>query len=341
MAAIDETGMNKRTIITGTGHFVPPQIVTNFDLEKVMNTTDEWIRQRSGIRERRYAEEGVGSSDLGVEAARRAIEAAGISPAEIDLIIAATISPDHYFPGIGVQIQAKLGLGPIGALDIRNQCSGFIYALSVADHYIKAGTYKKILLVAAEVQSHNLDYSDEGRDMAVLFGDGAGAVILEPDDGDDGRGVLSTHLFADGNHIEDLWMENPSPRLKPVFRKELFEQGKFYPRMDGKNVFKNASERMPEAVLAALAANGLAIGDVALLIPHQANDRISQMVAHKLRIPLEKVGRNIERFGNTTAASIPIVLDEAVRSGRVRPGDLIVLTAFGSGFTWASAAVRL
>jgi 3-oxoacyl-[acyl-carrier-protein] synthase-3 len=332
--------MNTRTIITGTGHFVPPKIVTNFDLEKVMNTTDEWIRQRSGIQERRYAEEGVGSSDLGVEAARRALEAARVEPGEIDFLIAATLSPDHYFPGIGVLIQAKLGLGTIGALDVRNQCSGFLYALSVADQYIRAGTYKKILLVAAELQSHNLDYSDAGRDMAVLFGDGAGAVVLEPHRTDDGRGILSTHLFADGRFVRDLWMEHPSPRLNPVFRRELFDEGKFFPCMDGKNVFKNASERMPEAVQTALAAAGLTVGDVALLIPHQANDRISQMVAHKLRIPAEKVARNIDRYGNTTAASIPIALDEAVRSGRVRSGDLLVLAAFGSGYTWASAAIR-
>jgi 3-oxoacyl-[acyl-carrier-protein] synthase-3 len=332
--------MNPRTIITGTGHFVPPKVVTNFDLEKIMNTSDEWIQQRSGIRERHYAEDGVGSSDLAVEAARRAIESAGIDKSEIDFIIAATIAPDHYFPGIGVMIQAKLGLSTIGALDVRNQCSGFIYALSVADQYIRAGSFKKILLCAAEVQSHNLDYSDEGRDMAVLFGDGGAAVILEPNPADDGRGILSTHLFSDGRSYRDLWMEHPSSARKPTISADLFETGGFFPKMDGKNVFKNASVRMPEAVMAALQHNNLTIDDVALLIPHQANDRISQMVAHKLQIPIEKVARNIDRLGNTTAASIPIALDEAVREGRVRRGDHVVLTAFGSGFTWASAVVR-
>ncbi|MBM3294153.1 MAG: ketoacyl-ACP synthase III [Candidatus Aminicenantes bacterium] len=332
--------MSKRAVITGTGHYVPPKVVTNFDLEKIMNTSDEWIRQRSGIVERRYAETGVGSSDLGLEAARRAMENAGADPREIDFVIAATLSPDHYFPGIGVMLQAGLGLGTVGALDVRNQCSGFIYALAVADQFIRTGTYKKILLVAAELQSHNLDHSDEGRDMAVLFGDGAGAVVIEPGDPADGRGVLSTHLFSDGRFVRDLWMENPSPRRNPVFDRELFDQGKFFPKMDGKNVFKNASERMPEAVQTALAANGLTIDDVAVLIPHQANDRISQMVAHKLRIPPEKVVRNIDRFGNTTAASIPIALDEIVRDGRLRRGDLVALTSFGSGFTWASALVR-
>ncbi len=332
--------MNKRAIITGTGRYLPPQVVTNFDLEKIMNTTDDWIQQRSGIKERHYAEGGVGSSDLAVEAARKAIESAGIDKSEIDFIIAATIAPDHYFPGIGVMIQAKLGLAPIGALDIRNQCSGFIYALSVADQYIRTGTYKKILLCAAEVQSHNLDYSDEGRDMAVLFGDGGAAVILEPNPADDGRGILSTHLYADGRFMRDLWMEQPSSARKPTFDREVFEERRFFPRMDGKNVFKNACERMPEAVQTALARNGLTVADVNLLIPHQANDRISQMVAKKLQIPIEKVGRNIDRYGNTTAASIPILLDEAVREGRLKRGDCLVLTSFGSGFTWASAAIR-
>jgi len=332
--------MTTRAIITGIGHYVPPQIVTNFDLEKVMNTTDAWIQQRSGIQTRHYAENGIGSSDLATEAALKALENAHLDRSEIDFIIAATLSPDHYFPGIGVMIQAKLGLPGIGALDIRNQCSGFIYALSVADQYIRTGMYKKILLCAAEVQSHSLDYSDEGRDMAVLFGDGGAALILEPHAADDGRGVLSTHLFADGRFFQDLWMENPSSRKKPTFTSQMFEEGKFFPRMDGKNVFKNASERMPEAVEIALKHNGLSIHDVRLLIPHQANDRISQMVARKLQIPLEKIARNIDRLGNTTAASIPIALDEAVKEGRVKTGDIVVMTAFGSGYTWASAVLR-
>ncbi len=332
--------MSTRTVIAGTGHYVPPRVVSNLDLEKIMNTTDEWIRQRSGIVERRYAEPGVGTSDLGYEAAQRAIKSAGIDKSEIDFIIAATLSPDHYFPGIGVMIQARLGLSPIGALDVRNQCSGFIYALSAADQYIRTGVYKKILLVAAEVQSSNLDYSDEGRDMAVLFGDGAAAVILEPNSEDDGRGILSTHLFADGRHVSDLWLEKPSPKDRPPVTAEFVAAKKFFPRMDGRNVFKNASERMPEAIRIALSHNGLTVDDIALLIPHQANDRISQMVAHSLKIPLEKVARNIDRYGNTTAASIPIALDEAARSGRIKPGDIIALTAFGSGYTWASALIK-
>jgi len=332
--------MNLKSIITGTGHFVPPKVVTNLDLEKKMNTTDEWIRQRSGIVERHFVEPGVGSSDLGNEAALRAIDDANIDKSEIDFIIAATLSPDHYFPGIGVMVQAKLGLSGIGALDVRNQCTGFIYALSVADQYIKTQTYKKILVVAAEVQSSNLDYSDNGRDMAVLFGDGGAAVILEPNDKDDGRGILSTHLFSDGNYISDLWMERPSSKDNPTFKKEYFDEKKYYPCMSGKNVFKNASEKMPAAVRTALEHNNITIEDVDHLIPHQANDRISLMVARNLRIPVEKVIRNIDRLGNTTAASIPIALDEALKNGRIKEGDTVVLTAFGSGYTWGSVVIQ-
>jgi 3-oxoacyl-[acyl-carrier-protein] synthase-3 len=332
--------MNTRTIITGTGHFVPPRIVTNHDLEKLMDTSDDWIRERSGILERHHVDAGVGTSDLAVEAARRAIADAAVDPATIDFVIAATLSPDHYFPGIGVLVQAKLGLGTIGALDVRNQCSGFIYALSAADQYIRAGTYKRILLVAAEVQSSNLDFSDQGRDMSVLFGDGAGAVILEPNPADDGRGILSTHLFSDGRFASHLWMEKPCPKDRPTFQTVFFEEGRFYPKMDGRNVFVNACQRMPEAVRAGLEKNGLAVEDIDALIPHQANDRISLMVAKGLKIPVDKVVRNIDRFGNTTAASIPIALDEAVKSGRIKRGNLVALTAFGSGYTWASAFIR-
>lgn len=332
--------MSVRTLISGTGHFVPPKVVTNLELEKLMNTSDEWIRKRSGIVERRYAESGEGSSDLAYEAALRAIEAAKIDKSEIDFIIAATLSPDFYFPGIGVLVQRKLGLPGIGALDVRNQCSGFIYALSVADQYIMNQTYKKILVVAAEVQSANLDYSDEGRDIAVLFGDGAGAVLLEANKNKDGRGILSTHLFSDGRFIADLWMEKPSPKDRPTFSSELLKNKRYFPRMNGRNVFKNAVEKMPEAVRIALKHNNLTIDDVDHLIPHQANDRISLMVARNLKIPVEKVIRNIARYGNTTAASIPIALDEALKQGKIKEGDTVVLTAFGSGFTWASAVIR-
>lgn len=332
--------MSKKAIISGIGHYVPPKVVTNHDLEKVMNTTDEWIQQRSGIVERHYAEEGIGSSDLATQAALKAIEDAQIDKSDIDFIIAATLSPDHYFPGIGVLVQEKLGLAEVGALDVRNQCSGFIYALSIASAYIQAGMYKKILLVAAEVQSSNLDYSDAGRDLAVLFGDGGGAVIIVPNEKDDGRGVLSTHLFADGRFATELWMDSPSPKDRPTFYPDFLEDKRHYPKMNGKVVFKNASEKMPKAVQIALSHNGLTVEDIDFLIPHQANDRISQMVAKILRIPIEKVIRNIDRFGNTTAASIPIALDEAVKNGRIKKNNIVMLTAFGSGFTWASAVIR-
>jgi 3-oxoacyl-[acyl-carrier-protein] synthase-3 len=332
--------MNPKTVITGTGRAIPPKVVTNFDLEKVMNTSDEWIRQRSGISERHYTEEGIGASDLGYEAALKAIEDAKIDKSEIDFIIAATLSPDHYFPGIGVLIQSKLGIADIGALDVRNQCCGFVYALSVASQYIATRTYKKILVVASEVQSSNLDYSDEGRDIAVLFGDGGAAVICEPNEKDDGRGILSTHLFSDGNFVTELWMDAPSPKDRPTFSQEILESGRLFPKMNGRNVFKNAVAKMPEAVRIALTHNGMTIEDVDHLIPHQANDRISQMVARNLRIPEEKVIRNIDRYGNTTAASIPIALDESLRDGKIKTDDIVVLTAFGSGFTWASAVIR-
>lgn len=329
-----------RSVIKGTGHYVPPRVVTNHDLEKLMDTSDEWIRQRSGIVTRRYAEAGVGTSDLAVEAARRAIESAGIDAAEIEFIITATLSPDHYFPGIGVLVQDKLGLGNIGALDVRNQCSGFIYGLATADQFIRAGTYKRILLVAAELQSSNLDFSDRGRDMAVLFGDGAGAVIIEADGSGDGRGVLSSHLYSDGRFYANLWMQKPSSKDRPVMQQRFVDEGLFFPRMEGRHVFINACERMPEAVRTALAHNELTVDDIDVLIPHQANDRISLMVAKNLGIPVEKVVRNIDRYGNTTAASIAIALDESVKEGRIKPGSLVALTAFGSGYTWGAALIR-
>lgn len=332
--------MNRRAVITGTGRYLPPRQVTNADLEKLVNTSDAWIQERSGIQTRYWVEPGTGPSDLAVEAAKQAIDSAGINKDDIDFIIAATLSPDYYFPGMGVLVQAKLGLPNIGALDVRNQCSGFIYSLSVADQYIRAGTYKKILLVAAEVQSTSLDFSDQGRDIAVLFGDGGGAAVIEPNDSADGRGILSTHLYCDGRFATELWMEHPSPKNKPTFQVEMITQRKTFPRMDGRKVFINAVERMPEAVLAALAHNGLTAEDLSLVIPHQANDRISQMVMKKLQLPEDKVVRNIQRYGNTTAASIPIALDEVVREGRLKRGDLLALTAFGSGFTWASALIR-
>ena len=331
----------KKTVILGTGHYVPPKIVTNFDLEKMMDTSNEWIVQRTGIKERHFVEPGIGASDLAYEASLKAMEDAGIDKSEIEFIILATLSPDHYFPGVGVILQAKLGLAGIGALDVRNQCTGFIYALSVADQYIKTGMYKRILVVGAEVQSANLNFSTEGRDMAVLFGDGAGAVIVGPNEEDNDRGILSTHLFADGRFLTDLWMEKPSPKDHPTFSYKMIEEKRYFPRMDGRSVFKNAINKMPEAVRIALKHNNLTTEDVDLIIPHQANYRITEMVARFLKIPMEKVVSNIDKYGNTTAASIPIALDEVRKEGRLKEGDIVVLTAFGSGYTWGSAVIKM
>lgn len=330
----------RRTVILGTGHYVPPKVVTNFDLEKLMDTSDEWIRERTGIIERRFVEPGTATSDLALQASLRAIEDAKISKEEIDFIIFATLSPDHLFPGAGVFLQAKLGLEKIGALDIRNQCSGFIYGLAVADQFIRNGVYKKILLVGAEIQSVQLNFSTQGRDMAVLFGDGAGAVILGAEENSD-RGVISTHLHADGRYANILWIEKPNIMHFPYFYPEMMNDPGIYPSMQGKLVFKFASEKMPECVKENLEENNLRVEDIDLLIPHQANYRITQMVGSALKLPPEKVFSNIHKYGNTTAASIPIALDEARKEGRLKEGDLLVLTAFGSGLTWGSSIIRM
>ncbi len=332
-----------RTVFLGTGHYVPERVVTNDELAKLMTTSDEWIQQRSGIRERHYVDwdnEPLGSSDLGVRAAHAALADAGVSKDEIDLIVYATLSSDKTFPGDGVLVQAKLDV-PAGvpALDIRNQCSGFLYGLAVADAFIKAGTYRRVLLIGAEVHSSGLDFSDNGRDVAVLFGDGAAAVVLGPgDDGD--RGVLSVHLHADGRHAEDLQLAYPSSAEFPRLTAERLASGVHYPKMNGKAVFKHASVRMPEVIGEALATNGLAASDIDLLIPHQANLRICEMVQRRLELPNEKVFNNIQTYGNTTAASIPLALDQARKAGRIEAGNLLCFAAFGAGFTWGSALVR-
>jgi 3-oxoacyl-[acyl-carrier-protein] synthase-3 len=279
----------------------------------------------------------------GAEMARRAsvmaLEEAGVEASDVDAIVLGTLSPDHFFPGTGVFLQRALGLTDVPALDIRAQCSGFVYGLSVADAWIRAGQYRTILLVGVEIQSTGLDTSDQGRDMAVLFGDGAGAAVLVATDDED-RGVLSTHIHADGRHAEVLWAEYASSKHHPRISAEMLAEGRHFPRMEGKEVFKNAVSRMPEAVEEALAANGLQAGDIDLLIPHQANLRITQMVQRRLGLPDDRVVSNIDRYGNTTAATIPIALAEAVRAGRLERGDLLCLVAFGSGFTWGSALIR-
>jgi len=329
-----------RTAILGLGQYLPEKVVTNDDLAKLFDTSDEWIQQRTGILERRHVEDGTGSADLAVPAARQAVEDAGLELEDIEFIIFATLNPDYFFPGSGCVLQEKLGLPGIGALDVRNQCSGFIYGLSVADAFIKTGMYKRILLVGAEVHSSGLDFSDRGRDVTVLFGDGAGAVVLGPTE-DEGRGVLSTHLHADGRYKKELWIEFPAGCRTPRITQEFMDEGRHYPRMNGRKVFKMAVVKLPEVINEALEANGLTIDDIDLLVPHQANIRINEYVAREMGIPPEKVFHNIQKYGNTTAGSIPIALNEAIKEGRAKTGDTIMLAAFGSGFTWGSCLLRL
>jgi len=327
-----------RAQISGIGFFVPERVVTNDDLSKLMDTSDEWIVQRTGIRERHFVEEGVGTTDLALEATRRALADAGRTAADIDYIIFATTTPDHMMPGCGVLLQAALGLPPIGALDIRNQCTGFVYALGTADALIRSDYYKCILVVGAEVQSTALDLTTRGRDMAVLFGDGAGAAVVEPGDGP--RGVLSCVLHGDGAHCKDLWADAPTSLVKGRLTHEMLDEGRAFPAMNGRHVFVHATTRFPEVIREALDKSGHTLDDVALVVPHQANTRISDAVATKLGVAPEKVFQNIQRYGNTTGASIPIALTEARDQGLIKRGDLVVLAAFGSGFTWGAAVVR-
>ena len=327
-----------RSRITGIGFHVPPRVVTNHDLEKIMDTTDAWIVERTGIRERHFVEGDVGSSDLGIEAARKALADAGRTPADVDFVVFATTTSDWMFPGNGVIVQEKLGLGNVGALDVRNACSGFIYSLSVADAFIRMGQYKCVLVIGAEVQSTGLDLRTEGRDMAVLFGDGAGAAVVEPST--DGSGILSWALHSDGQFARDLWCEAPSSRVPGRVTQAMLEAGQQLPRMNGRQVFKNATTRFPEVINEVLVASGHTLADVDLVVPHQANQRISDAVVQRLGIAPEKVFQNVQRYGNTTAASIPIALTAAREAGLVNRGDLIVLAAFGAGFAWGGCAIR-
>jgi 3-oxoacyl-[acyl-carrier-protein] synthase-3 len=328
-----------RTEFIATGFHVPERVVTNDDLAQMMDTSDEWIVQRSGIKTRHWVAEGETGVTLARQAALQALAKASMKPAELDCIVYCTCTPDHFEPGNGVFLQRELGVRDIPALDVRNQCSGFIYGLSVADAWIKSGQYRRVLLVGAEVHSRGLDKTTRGRDTAVLFGDGAGAVILGPTE-EDGRGILSTHLYADGRHAEKLWVDAPGLAHDPYISEELLAQGKHRAVMEGKEVFKYASVLMPQSVATALKANGLTAADITLLVPHQANLRIIEMVQKATGLRDDQVYANIQKYGNTTAASIPIALHEALCEGRLKRGDVLVLTAFGSGFTWASAAVR-
>lgn len=329
----------RRTAIVGTGFHVPERVVTNDDLTRYMDTSDAWIRERTGIEERRWVSEGTTGADMARRASEAALAQAGVEADEVDAIVLGTLSPDHFFPGTGVFLQRELGLDAVPCLDIRAQCSGFVYGLSVADAWIRVGQYRTVLLVGVEIQSTGLDLSTRGRDMAVLFGDGAGAALLQATDDPD-RGVLSTHIHADGRHAEALWADASSSARHPRISPDDLAAGRQYPRMEGREVFKHAVTRMPEVVDEALAAQGLTAGDIDLLIPHQANLRISQMVQKRLGLADDRVYNNIQRYGNTTAATIPIALAEVVEQGRLQRGDLLCVVAFGSGFTWGSALIR-
>lgn len=350
-------------VIAGIGHYVPEQVVTNLDLTKVMDTSDEWIQERTGIVERRYGKKHLETTTtMGARAAEKAIAGAGIEKDDIDFIIFATLSPDYYFPGCGVLLQRELEIThtEIGALDIRNQCSGFVYGLSIADQFIRSGMYKNILLVGAEMHSMGLDFTTEGRNVTVIFGDGAGAVVLQPTE-DPNRGVLTTKLHSDGTYAEKLAFINPGAHGGYHFQKrgeefdfgysdaqygEMFineymiETRQIFPNMDGQFVFKMAVQKFPEVIMEALQTAGLSTSDINMFIPHQANLRISTFVQKKLGLDDHQVWNNIQKYGNTTAASVPIALSEAVEAGAVKAGDLVCLAAFGSGFTWAAALVR-
>ena len=329
--------------ITGLGFYVPDNIVTNDDLAKMMDTNDEWIQERTGIKERRWIKEGSedSSSVMGAKASRIAIERAGLTKDDIDFIVFATLSPDFYFPGCGVQIQEMLDMRTIGAIDIRNQCSGFVYALSVADQFIKTGMYKNILVIGAEFHSGGLDKTDRGRGVTVIFGDGAGAAVLSRTE-DSNKGILSSHLHSEGKHAKELIVAAPSIKhwVPEILAANDENDESYFPYMNGTFVFKNAVVRFSEVIMEGLKANNLEASDIDMLIPHQANLRISQFVQKKFGLNDDQVYNNIMQYGNTTAASIVIALTEAWENGKIKDNDIVVLAAFGSGFTWGSVIIR-
>jgi len=328
--------------ITGLGFYVPDNIVSNDDLAKIMDTDDAWIQERTGIKQRHWIKEGSDetSATMGAKAAKIAIERAGLNKDEIDFIIFATLSPDFYFPGCGVQIQDMLDMQTVGALDIRNQCSGFVYALSTADQFIKTGMYKNILVIGSEYHSNGLDKTTRGRGVSVIFGDGAGACVLSRTE-DNQKGILSSHLHSQGKYADKLIVESPSIKhWVPEILESEEEDISYFPYMDGTFVFKNAVVRFSEVIMEALSANNMASTDIDLFIPHQANLRISQFIQHKFKLKDDQVYNNIMNYGNTTAASIIIALSEAWEKGRVKENDIVLLAAFGSGFTWGSVLLR-
>jgi 3-oxoacyl-[acyl-carrier-protein] synthase-3 len=324
--------------MTGTGMAVPPRVVTNEDLAKIMDTSDEWIRQRTGIEERRHVDEGVTPSDLALEASQKALAAAGLKPTDIDFILVATLSPEQFFPGTCSFLQAKLGLDTTPGLDIRAQCSGFVYGLEVGQALIASGQYKRILLVGVEIQSVALDMTDRGRDTAVLFGDAAGAVILEPAKNPE-FGIRRVITRLEGKHTDKLGVVYPSAVGGRWIKEEHLKTAGHNPYMDGRFVFKNAVSRMPEVINEVLKDQNLGVADIDLWLFHQANLRINEYISLGMKIPPEKIYNNIHKYGNTSAATIPTLLDECVRAGRVKPGDKIMMTAFGAGFTWGAALV--
>ena len=328
--------------ITGLGYYVPDNVVTNDDLSKMMDTSDEWIQERTGIQERRWIKEGTNdtSAVMGAKAAKIAIERAGLTKDDIDFIVFATLSPDYYFPGCGVQIQDLLEMRTIGALDVRNQCSGFVYALSAADQYIKTGMYKHILVIGAEYHSNGLDKTTRGRGVTVIFGDGAGACVLSREE-DNTRGILSSHLHSEGKYADKLTVASPSiAHWVPEILENPEEDLSYFPYMDGTFVFKNAVVRFSEVIMEGLITNNLKKEDIDLLIPHQANLRISQFIQAKFGLRDDQVYNNIMKYGNTTAASVIIALTEAWETGKINEGDTVVLAAFGSGFTWGSVIMK-
>ena len=329
--------------ISGLGFYVPENVVTNDDLSKLMDTNDEWIQERTGIKERRHIIRGEDTTTtMGVKAAEIAIQRSGVAKEDIDFIVFATLSPDYYFPGPGVLVQRDLGLKTVGALDVRNQCSGFIYALSVADQYIKTGMYKNILIIGSEVHSTGLDMTDRGRGVSVIFGDGAGAAVLSREE-DLSKGILSTHLHSEGLHAEELIVKAPGMGdrwVTDIIADNDPSDDSYFPYMNGQFVFKNAVVRFSEVIMEGLTANNLQVSDIDMLVPHQANLRISQFIQQKFKLSDDQVFNNIQKYGNTTAASIPIALTEAWEQGKIKEGDTLVLAAFGSGFTWASAIIK-
>ena len=328
--------------ITGTGMYVPDRVVTNHDLAGLMETSDEWIRQRTGIAERHYIEPGQTPADLALRASRHALEAAGREPGEIECIVLATLSPQADFPGTAFFLQAQLDAGDIPCFDLRAQCSGFVYSLGVANSMIRSGQFRRMLVVGCEVHSTGIDLTDAGRDVSVLFGDGAGAIVLEAVDADaDRSGILEVRLHAEGRYARKLWIEAPGSGFTPTrITHELIDQRRHFPKMEGRFVFKHAVTRMPEVLLETLGAASVKLEEVDLFLFHQANLRINEYVAQQLGIPPEKCPSNIERYGNCSAASVPMLLDEAVRGGRLARGQLVAMTTFGSGFSWSTALVR-